>query len=370
MICDEAQFISVMDTSPQSAAREGLATVSMAMMSFIDPYRSDYGVEPICQHLPIAPSTYYEPEARQANPTRVPARVKRDRALCEEIRRVWQEHYRVYGARKVWQQLKREGHVVARCTVERLMRQLGIQGIRRGTKRSTTVRDETLPQPTDWVRREFTATRPNPLWVADITFVATRTGFVYTAFVVDVFARRIVGWRRRVFWHPWVGLGILMTMPWQKGVLGFTQMPEDLKDLTLVQIETARKIGGLQTKMLLDAPREIEKFHFAPLQVALCLLYAAIEKYNELILLETRYRSEKFDTCIHENRQFVKQLHSLRHSLLHSRYDNVSNQSIFINSFNGSDNKHYVETLIDVAKAYHEYVKTLRAIVSQESKLQ
>ena len=165
------------------------------MMSFIDPYRSDYGVEPICQHLTIAPSTYYEPEARQANPTRVPARVKRDRALCEEIRRVWQEHYQVYGARKVWQQLKREGHAVARCTVERLMRPLGMQGIRRGVKRSTTVRDETLPQPTDRVRREFTATRPNPLWVADITLVATRTGFVYTAFVVDVFARRIVGWR-------------------------------------------------------------------------------------------------------------------------------------------------------------------------------
>ena len=165
------------------------------MVAFIDQYREDLGVEPICKHLPVAPSTYYEHKAREADPARVPARVKRDRALSEDVYRVWKENYQVYGARKVWRQLKREGHTVARCTVERLMKQLEIQGVRRGAKHWTTVCDETLPQPADRVNRQFTANRPNRLWVADISFVATWSGFVYVAFVVDVFARRIVGWR-------------------------------------------------------------------------------------------------------------------------------------------------------------------------------
>jgi transposase InsO family protein len=154
-----------------------------------------YGVEPICKQLPIAPSTYYAQQARQRNPDREPPRVKRDRTLEAEIRRVWEENFRVYGVRKVWRQLKREGIDVARCTVERLMKKLGIQGIRRGVKCWTTVCDETLPRPADLVQRHFTADRPNQLWVADITFVATWSGFVYVAFIIDVFARYIVGWR-------------------------------------------------------------------------------------------------------------------------------------------------------------------------------
>ena len=165
------------------------------MVSCIDTHRAAYGVEPICKELPIAPSTYYEQKRRAAEPGRLPVRVRRDRVWCTAIRRVWEAHYRVYGARKVWRQLQRDGHVVARCTVERLMRQLGIQGVRRGARRWSTVRDDALAQPADRVNRQFTAERPNQLWVADLTYVPTRSGFVYAAFVVDVFARRIVGWR-------------------------------------------------------------------------------------------------------------------------------------------------------------------------------
>ena len=177
------------------------------MVSFIDQHREELGVEPMCKHLPIAPSTYYEHKAREADPVRVPPRVKRDQALSQAVYRVWDANYQVYGARKVWRQLRREGVDVARCTVERLMRRLEIQGIRRGAKRWTTVRDATLPQPADRVNRQFTATRPNQLWVADITFVATWSGFVYVAFVVDVFARRIVGWRVSGFPAYGVGTG-------------------------------------------------------------------------------------------------------------------------------------------------------------------
>ena len=146
-------------------------------MAFIDHHRAGLGVEPICQQLPIAPSTYYEQKARAADPERVPARAKRDRVLCGEIRRVWEEQYRVYGARKVWRQLQREGHAVARCTVERLMQQLELQGVRRGAKRRTTVSNGALPHPADRVNRQFTATRPNQLWVADITYVGDLVGF-------------------------------------------------------------------------------------------------------------------------------------------------------------------------------------------------
>jgi transposase InsO family protein len=165
------------------------------MVAFIDKHRGEQGVEPLCKQLPIAPSTYYEHKARAADPDRLPPRVKRDQALSEEVWRVWDENYQVYGARKVWRQLHREAIPAARCTVERLMKRLGIQGVVRGAKCWTTVCDETLPQPTDHVQRQFVATRPNQLWVADITFVATWSGFVYVAFVIDVFARLIVGWR-------------------------------------------------------------------------------------------------------------------------------------------------------------------------------
>jgi putative transposase len=165
------------------------------MVSFIDQHRSEYGVEPICAQLPIAPSTYYEHKAREAEPERLPPRVRRDVELSRDIRRVYEENFQVYGARKVWRQLSREQITVARCTVERLMRSLGLQGVVRGKKRRTTISEEKAFHPVDRVKRQFTATRPNELWVADFTYVATWAGFVYVAFVIDVFARRIIGWR-------------------------------------------------------------------------------------------------------------------------------------------------------------------------------
>ena len=154
-----------------------------------------YGVEPICKVLPIAPSTYYEEKARRADPSRLPARAHRDAFLNEEVRRVWEENRMVYGARKVWRQLNRENLPVARCTVERLMGNMGLQGAVRGKKVWTTVADESADRPADLVERDFTADRPNRLWIADITYVATWSGFVYVAFVFDVFSRMIVGWR-------------------------------------------------------------------------------------------------------------------------------------------------------------------------------
>ncbi len=166
------------------------------MVEFIDDYRKEYGVEPICNVLPIAPSTYHEQKARQTDPTRLPARLVRDAWLREEIERVWKENRSVYGARKVWVQLNREGFSVARCTVQRLMREMGLYGVIRGGQyKKTTIVDEAAQRPADLVKRNFTADRPNQLWVADITYVATWTGFVYVAFVTDVFSRRIVGWR-------------------------------------------------------------------------------------------------------------------------------------------------------------------------------
>jgi transposase InsO family protein len=165
------------------------------MVSFIDENREAYGVEPICTVLPIAPSTYYERRARQTDPGRLPQRTKRDAVLREEIRRVWEGNFQVYGARKVWRQLNREGIRVARCTVERLMRKMGLEGAVRGRKVKTTIPDVSGARPVDLVSRDFTANRPNELWVADLTYVATWRGFVYVAFVIDVFARSFVGWR-------------------------------------------------------------------------------------------------------------------------------------------------------------------------------
>jgi len=166
------------------------------MIALIDEHRDECGIEPICQQLPIAVSTYYEHKARQTDPDREPDRIKRDRWLMPEVQRVWDENLQVYGANKIWRQLKREGFAVARCTVERLMKKLGLHGaVRGGAKCWTTVSDDDLHRPVDRVNRQFVADRPNQLWVADITFVATWSGFVYVAFVIDVFARYIVGWR-------------------------------------------------------------------------------------------------------------------------------------------------------------------------------
>lgn len=165
------------------------------MVSFVDEHRTCYGVEPICRALPIAPATYYEHRARRLDPMRRPARSRRDAALKLDIERVWKENNDVYGARKVWLQLRRESLAVARCTVERLMRAMGLRGAVRGKTRFTTVSDGSMVCPPDRVERQFEASRPDQLWVADCTYVATWRGFVYTAFIFDTFSRRIAGWR-------------------------------------------------------------------------------------------------------------------------------------------------------------------------------
>ena len=165
------------------------------MVAFIDDHREDYGVEPICKVLPIAPSTYYSHKARAADPALRPARARRDEELRAEIQRVWEANFSVYGVRKVWRQLTREGIAVARCTVTRLMREMGLRGAVRGRRLKTTVPAEAADRPLDLVERDFSAKRPNRLWVSDLTYVATWRGFVYVAFVIDAFSRRIVGWR-------------------------------------------------------------------------------------------------------------------------------------------------------------------------------
>ena len=166
------------------------------MEAFIDAHRARFGGEPIGAILPITPSVYYDRKARIRDPQRQPARARRDATLVEHMARVWREHREVYGVRKIWKQLRREGVAVARCTVARLMRRLGLAGAVRGRAfRRTTLPDTTTPRPPDLVTRQFAATRPNQLWVADFTYVATWRGFVYVAFVIDVFSRRIVGWR-------------------------------------------------------------------------------------------------------------------------------------------------------------------------------
>ena len=166
------------------------------MVAFIDDHRDEYGVEPICRVLPIAPSTYHEQKARHADRSRMPGRALRDEALREAIERVWKENFSVYGVRKVWRQMRREGFEIARCTVERLMAEMGLQGAVRGRRfKKTTVVDEACPRPLDLVERDFTADRPNRLWVSDLTYVSIGQGFAYVAFITDVFSRRIVGWR-------------------------------------------------------------------------------------------------------------------------------------------------------------------------------
>ena len=165
------------------------------MVSFIDENRESYGVEPICDVLPIAPSTYYAHKVCEADPTLRSVQAQRDEVLRGEIRRVWEQNFQLYGVRKVWRQLNREGIGVARCTVARLMGNMGLRGAVRGRRFKTTVADELAERPLDLVERDFRASRPNELWVSDLTYVATWRGFVYVAFVIDVYSRRIVGWR-------------------------------------------------------------------------------------------------------------------------------------------------------------------------------
>src|ERR687893_2521056 len=165
------------------------------MIAFIDDHREAYGVEPICRLLPIAPSTYHARVAQRVDPAKASSRARQDLVLMEQIRRAHEANFEVYGARTVWRQLGREGVAVARCTVERLMRRMGLRGVVRGKETRTTIADKASPCPVDKVNRQFRAPHPNMLWVSDFTYVATWQGVVYAAFVIDVFARRIVGWR-------------------------------------------------------------------------------------------------------------------------------------------------------------------------------
>jgi putative transposase len=160
-------------------------------MRFITEHKARWGVEPICRELQIAPSSYYAAISRPPS-----ARQRRDERLKIAIRRVWDDHRQVYGADKVWAQLKREETPVARCTVERLMRELGLRGVVRGqTSVRTTLGDEASNRPLDLVARQFRAPAPNRLWVADLTYVKTHSGWVYVAFVIDVCSRFLVGWQ-------------------------------------------------------------------------------------------------------------------------------------------------------------------------------
>jgi putative transposase len=164
------------------------------MIAFIDDHRAVYGVEPICRVLPIAPSTYRMHAARRRDPSKASARARRDGELLPQIRRVFDENFAIYGVRKVWRQLGRENMTVARCTVARLMHQMGLHGVVRGKALWTKVSDRATPCPADRVNRQFQAPRPNALWLSDFTYAATWQGFVYVAFVIDAYARRIVGW--------------------------------------------------------------------------------------------------------------------------------------------------------------------------------
>jgi putative transposase len=165
------------------------------MIAFIDDNRGTHWVEPICSVLPIAPSTYHKHVAEWRDPSRCSARARRDMVLKPEVARVFAENFAVYGVRKVWRQMQSEGHDIARCTVERLMRDMGLAGVIRGKPVRTTFSDKAAPCPLDHVNRQFHAPAPNMLWVSDFAYVSTWSGFVYVAFVIDVYARYIVGWR-------------------------------------------------------------------------------------------------------------------------------------------------------------------------------
>jgi putative transposase len=181
------------------------------MMRFIEEHKARFGVEPICRQLEIAPSTYYACRSRPPS-----ARALREAALCAQIERVYVANYRLYGARKVWGELRREGTAVARCTVERLMRRMGLKGVMRGKARKTTIPDLSLPRPADLVDRHFTVSAPNRLWVADLTYVSTWAGMVYSAFVTDAFSRRILGWRTSTTLRTDLALDALEMALWSR----------------------------------------------------------------------------------------------------------------------------------------------------------
>jgi transposase InsO family protein len=165
------------------------------MYGLVDEHRDAYGVEPICAVMQIAPSAYRRHAARRRDLSLLSSRAQRDGELMPKVEQVWSANLQVYGADKVWKQMNREGVAVARCTVERLMRRLGLRGVKRGKVVRTTISDNKAPCPLDKVNRQFRADRPDQLWVSDFTYVSTWQGWLDVAFVVDVFARRIVGWR-------------------------------------------------------------------------------------------------------------------------------------------------------------------------------
>jgi transposase InsO family protein len=190
------------------------------MVAFIDEHRKTWGVEPICAVLPIAPATYYQHKSWETDPDSRPSRQKTDDHFNGEIRRVWRENKEVYGAKKVWLQLKREGIAIGRCTVERLMKSMGLEGVVRGKNKRTTISSGTDPRPLDLVRRNFHADRPNQLWVADFTYVATWAGWVYVAFVIDAFSRMIVGWRVATAMSANLVLDALEQALWARRITG------------------------------------------------------------------------------------------------------------------------------------------------------
>ena len=174
----------------------------------------------MCEMLQIAPSTYYNFKLKQKFPDKRSDREQSDALYRVEIQRVWEANFQVYGARKVWHQLRREGYSVARCTVERLMRSMGLQGAVRGKVKRTTFPSKENRDPFDLVQRNFTATRPNQLWVADFTYVATWAGFVFVAFIIDVFSRMIVGWRASTSMNAELTLDALEQAIWARDISG------------------------------------------------------------------------------------------------------------------------------------------------------
>ena len=194
------------------------------MMDFIEESREAFGVEPICKALQFAPSTYYDRRAIVRDPERASRRAKSDAAMSSRIDGAWEDNRKLYGARKIWHVLRRDGQDVARCTVERLMRALGIRGVVRGKRVVTTNPDTSLPCPDDKVNRLFKADRPNKLWVSDFTYVPTWSGTVYVAFVIDVFARRIVGWRVSTSMTTKFVLDALDQAIWQRKTLDNTSL--------------------------------------------------------------------------------------------------------------------------------------------------
>jgi hypothetical protein len=217
------------------------------MVRFIDEHRKVYGVGPICATLPIAPLAYYEQKRRQADPERAPFRVRRDAALREEIQRVWDENLKVYGARKVWRQLNQESITVARYTVERLMLAMELKGVVRGKRIITTDADTKATRPLDLVNREFRASAPIQLWAADFTYLATWKGLVYVAFVIDVFARMIVGWRVSASMNTDLTLDALEQALWARRVKSGLVYHRDRCSMTLMELRwpIRKKIANL-----------------------------------------------------------------------------------------------------------------------------